>query len=454
MYNAAVSKTDVTVGIDPARAEVLVRELQDAERRLREVAAKVRAALADAGVASFAAAELDDVSTWCRAQAMDVRRRAAAVDVRGLNARAAESMIGLGHDLGGRRRSQLFALLGLGTEEPEVLNWLATEFPDLAARRAGAVGAVQALGHTRTAVVVDAYMGGSGDRRSGDRMSHLSRLERSHEQHARATAAEMDRFVAELDDEQVRHLAEAVLDALAKESPDKLVVMAEALAPLRARLRDQLADAARQAYIGHPDRKRVDLDALTKLYQGLGFEQRRSSNPLAEFATGLFFGDFARDDGGEASSISRTVGHLASGLLAVGDVRDTLANVSSGRWGDAALAAFGAIPIAGDLAKVGDGAAKAAAVAPKARKVWRADPARVARTMEHPRFGKFYLNKNDGLWWSVDRAQHGDSAWKVFKPTSSGLKWRADADKYGVFLQQKHKGPVGLVIPWKELSGR
>lgn len=43
--------------------------------------------------------------------------------------------------------------------------------------------------------------------------------------------------------------------------------------------------------------------------------------------------------------------------------------------------------------------------------------------------------------------------WKVYKETDRGLEWIADADKYGKFLDDKHKGPVGRLIPWKEWHG-
>lgn len=66
------------------RCGVLAHELHDAERLMRDAASEIRAALADAGVASLAAVELGDVSGWCRAQATDLRRRAARVDVRGV----------------------------------------------------------------------------------------------------------------------------------------------------------------------------------------------------------------------------------------------------------------------------------------------------------------------------------------------------------------------------------
>ncbi|PLS76524.1 MAG: hypothetical protein CYG61_01415 [Actinobacteria bacterium] len=447
-------RTGDAVGIDPAGAEVLARELQDAERMLIEAAAEVRAALADAGVTSFAAVELDAISTWCRAQAIDVRRRAGAIDVRGINARAAASLFAQDPEVNELRRQQLFVLLGLGAQELDLRSWVAAEFPELAERRERTISAMTALGRARATVGVQAYMGGSRDGNSGERMSQLMRLERAQEQQGRATAAEMERFLAGLDDAQVRYVATALLEALATERRrDRAVDMAEALAPLRSRLRDQLAEAARQAYMGRPGRQPFDVDALAKLYKGLGFERQRPTNAFTEFLAGLFFGDFAREDGAGSAGISRTLGHLASGLFAVGDVRDTLANVSAGHWRDAALSALGAIPIVGDLAKAED-AVDASRVAPEARRLWQLDRSRVARTVSHERFGKFYLNTGDGLWWSIDRAEHGGSVWKVFEATDRGLKWVADADRYGTYLRDKHKGRVGLLIPWKELSGR
>ncbi len=56
------------------------------------------------------------------------------------------------------------------------------------------------------------------------------------------------------------------------------------------------------------------------------------------------------------------------------------------------------------------------------------------------------------LWWSKDFAEHGGAVWKVFEETSTGLKWKRDADKYGTYIEGKYKGPVGVFIPWNELN--
>jgi hypothetical protein len=67
------------------------------------------------------------------------------------------------------------------------------------------------------------------------------------------------------------------------------------------------------------------------------------------------------------------------------------------------------------------------------------------------RFGSFFRHKTTGLWWAKDTAGHGGSVWKVFQETKKGLKWIADADKYGDFIVGKHKSPTGTFIPWGDL---
>jgi hypothetical protein len=88
------------------------------------------------------------------------------------------------------------------------------------------------------------------------------------------------------------------------------------------------------------------------------------------------------------------------------------------------------------------------------RGLWNLTSEGASRVMSHSRFGKFFQSKPDGLWWAVDNAEHGGSAFKVFKETGKGLEWYRDADRYGDFIIGKHKGPTGLFIPWKELLGR
>jgi len=70
----------------------------------------------------------------------------------------------------------------------------------------------------------------------------------------------------------------------------------------------------------------------------------------------------------------------------------------------------------------------------------------------HKTFGTLYKSKSDGLWWALDRAGHGGSKFKVFKESKQGLKWYKDADEFGNFITNKHKGDVGKAIPWGQLS--
>jgi hypothetical protein len=61
----------------------------------------------------------------------------------------------------------------------------------------------------------------------------------------------------------------------------------------------------------------------------------------------------------------------------------------------------------------------------------------------------YYRHKTTGLWWSLDTAGHGGSAFKVFTEDANGnLVWYRDADQFGDFIspKTKHKGPVGKVI--------
>ncbi|QHS56510.1 RHS repeat-associated core domain-containing protein [Mucilaginibacter sp. 14171R-50] len=87
----------------------------------------------------------------------------------------------------------------------------------------------------------------------------------------------------------------------------------------------------------------------------------------------------------------------------------------------------------------------------KARKVWNLTEKGAAIVKQHNLFGKFYKSASDGLWWSRDLFGHGGSHFKVFRETKTGLEWFKDADKYGDFIINKHKGPTGAFIPWKEL---
>ncbi|MEV6983137.1 hypothetical protein AB0M95_18005 [Sphaerisporangium sp. NPDC051017] len=73
-------------------------------------------------------------------------------------------------------------------------------------------------------------------------------------------------------------------------------------------------------------------------------------------------------------------------------------------------------------------------------------------------FGENYYQqapnaKGEVLWWSTDVKGDGGSVWKVYRQTSKGLEWVADADKWGNFFARKWKSEKGKFIPWKDLKG-
>ena len=86
------------------------------------------------------------------------------------------------------------------------------------------------------------------------------------------------------------------------------------------------------------------------------------------------------------------------------------------------------------------------------RGLWKLTEQGASTLKVHKAFGKLYKSKSDGLWWAVDNAQHGGSKFKVFKETKGGLEWFRDADEFGDFILNKHKGAVGKFIPWDQLS--
>ncbi|MCR9155556.1 MAG: RHS repeat-associated core domain-containing protein [Bacteroidetes bacterium] len=85
------------------------------------------------------------------------------------------------------------------------------------------------------------------------------------------------------------------------------------------------------------------------------------------------------------------------------------------------------------------------------RGLWTLTKNGASQIKTHKKFGTFYKSKSDGLWWAVDRAGHR-SKFKVFKEGKKGLEWFKDADEYGNFIINKHKGATGMFIPWGHLK--
>ncbi|GMX63969.1 hypothetical protein Elgi_04390 [Paenibacillus elgii] len=59
-----------------------------------------------------------------------------------------------------------------------------------------------------------------------------------------------------------------------------------------------------------------------------------------------------------------------------------------------------------------------------------------------------YQDPKTELYWARDTERHGGSAYKVFEKRGGELRWVADADEYGNYMD-KHKGPTGKRIKIK-----
>lgn len=62
------------------------------------------------------------------------------------------------------------------------------------------------------------------------------------------------------------------------------------------------------------------------------------------------------------------------------------------------------------------------------------------------RLVNLYQEPSGKHWWAKDITGHGGSCFKVFKKTSKGFEWIADADEYGNFIKNKHKSTTGMFI--------
>ena len=159
-----------------------------------------------------------------------------------------------------------------------------------------------------------------------------------------------------------------------------------------------------------------------------------------------------------AEQILKVLSHIDSAVDAVVEfIDDSTGNQVSAIWQQMDETTQARIQGAGKVLSVLVPVARVKTLADVAksnnRKLWAVLSKGADKIVMHNNFGKFYKSKSDGLWWSVDKAGHGGSRWKVFKETSKGLEWFMDADEYGDFIFTKHKGNMGKYIPWKELKG-
>ncbi|MGH9426129.1 MAG: hypothetical protein ACRD2L_07495, partial [Terriglobia bacterium] len=106
----------------------------------------------------------------------------------------------------------------------------------------------------------------------------------------------------------------------------------------------------------------------------------------------------------------------------------------------------------GSIKAKSSGGGRGGGATPAERRPWTVTKERTEQVVVHEDFGRFYKHESTGLWWSKDKAKHGGSEWKVYRETSRGLEWYRDADEYGDFIDAKHKGDVGMFIPWNKLN--
>jgi len=86
------------------------------------------------------------------------------------------------------------------------------------------------------------------------------------------------------------------------------------------------------------------------------------------------------------------------------------------------------------------------------RKLW--NPTINAPEVFKGPYRNIYRDKNLkwARYWSKDIDEHGGSIWKIYKKTSKGFEWVADADEYGQMIHNKHKGERGKLIPNKIIA--
>jgi hypothetical protein len=78
---------------------------------------------------------------------------------------------------------------------------------------------------------------------------------------------------------------------------------------------------------------------------------------------------------------------------------------------------------------------------PVSRRLWRLTGHRIVAGGH-----SYWRHDITGHWWSKDKARHGGSVFKVYEMVGNNLVWIADADKYGDYIYNEHKGTQGKMI--------
>lgn len=186
-----------------------------------------------------------------------------------------------------------------------------------------------------------------------------------------------------------------------------------------------------------------------------------TSGSYSEYTAGVTMPSFSPDgiNYNEQSSVSYDRIPIATGAVYSTDVTGTVIDFAITRPMAAGIEAMGVDPntahnIAAATTFLGGLFVGAKAGGGKgSSKQWSLTEKGSSSVKKHNNFGNFYKSKSDNLWWSTDKYGHGGSKFKVFKENKKGLKWYKDADKYGNFIDGKHKGSTGEFIPWKDLNG-
>jgi hypothetical protein len=159
------------------------------------------------------------------------------------------------------------------------------------------------------------------------------------------------------------------------------------------------------------------------------------------------FGGPSNEFGSQKGSVAEVVGQEIGAVVYQMYPGTIIAEILTGRSG----------PVPQTM--VGDGVMYASifvtpggSISKGARGLWALTREGSVAIKSHRTFGNFYKSASDGLWWSADKAGHGGSKFKVFKETRKGLEWSHDADEFGDFILNKHKGDIGKFIPWDHLS--